>query len=128
MRTENEIRASLAEMERMATDAKRMLETNDTVKNSKVLTDRFTNWMIRSEARANILKWVLCLPYLEDQMTLLNSNEPGAVSSHEAEKVGCEHEWVYQPTTGYYYYYCVKCHTQTREVATGLRRPGNSDE
>jgi len=90
MRTENEIRASLAEMERMANDAKRMLESNDIVKKSKVLTDRFTNWMIRSEARANILKWVLCLPYLEDQMTSLNSNEPGAVSSHEAEKGICE--------------------------------------
>jgi len=74
MRTELEVKSSLAEMERMTKDARAILN-NDTVIKSKVLTDKFNEWMHRCEARANILKWVLCLPYLEEASPVIKERD-----------------------------------------------------
>ena len=58
MRTEAEIRRSLAEMERMAESA--LKGKSIAMKNScKFLVDKFQEWRIKSEARAQILRWVL---------------------------------------------------------------------
>ena len=66
MRTEKEIRESLAVMEKMALDAARGME-NETVRGNPFLLKQFELWKHRSAARANILKWVLELPYLNDE-------------------------------------------------------------
>lgn len=70
MRTEQEIRESLAEMERMAAAAQRIIESGK-VNEIPFLMEKFTLWRERSKARASILKWVLGLPYLEELPPLM---------------------------------------------------------
>lgn len=65
MKSEQEIRKCLAEMERMALSAERGLN-NSKVKQIPFLMQQFELWKHRSTARANILKWVLGEPYLND--------------------------------------------------------------
>lgn len=74
MRTEKEIRGSLKEMERMATDAQRIIESGK-LNDIPFLMDKFTLWRERSKARASILKWVLGLPYLEELPPLTDELE-----------------------------------------------------
>ncbi len=59
MRTKDEIERSLAEMERMADDALRGMARAKEM-NVPALRKHFHQWYIRSVARAQILKWVLC--------------------------------------------------------------------
>lgn len=70
-RTEQEIRDSIIEMERMALSAKNALNT-PTVKESPFLTRKFELWEHRCQARVNILKWVLDEPYLTDEQIEVN--------------------------------------------------------
>lgn len=65
MRSEKEIRESLAEMERMANSADNLLNSGK-LNGIPVLIEKFTMWKEKSKARANILKWVLGLPYLDE--------------------------------------------------------------
>lgn len=59
MRTKDEIERSLAEMERMADDALRGKAKAEEM-DVPILIKKFEEWYIRSAARAQILKWVLC--------------------------------------------------------------------
>lgn len=70
IRSEQEIRDSLAEMERMAKAAEDILNSGK-VKDIPVLLKNFELWKERSKARANILKWALGLPYLEELPPLM---------------------------------------------------------
>lgn len=64
MKTEEEIRSSLSEMERMTKDALRGKST--AMKNNcKFLVDKFQEWRVKSEARAQILRWVLDMEDLD---------------------------------------------------------------
>lgn len=59
MRTKDEIEHSLAEMERLADDALRGIAKAKEMK-SAWLEKNFQLWHAKCEARAQILKWVLC--------------------------------------------------------------------
>ena len=58
MRTKAEIESSLAEMKRMADDARRGLAKAKEM-NATVLVKHFEQWETKCEARAQILSWVL---------------------------------------------------------------------
>lgn len=58
MRTKAEIERSLAEMKRMADDARRGLAKAKEM-NATVLVKHFEQWETKCEARAQILSWVL---------------------------------------------------------------------
>jgi hypothetical protein len=58
MRTKDEIERSLAEMKRMADDARRGLAKAKEM-NATVLVKHFEQWETKCEARAQILSWVL---------------------------------------------------------------------
>lgn len=65
VRSEKEIRVSLAEMERMEGRAKEALN-NPKVVAVPFLVEKFKIWEEASRARASILKWVLKMPYLDE--------------------------------------------------------------
>lgn len=58
MRNEEQIKEVLAEMQRMAEKARKAIELEIT-KDSPFLTQQFTKWMHRCDARVSILEWVL---------------------------------------------------------------------
>ncbi len=65
MRTKDEIERSLAEMKRMAYDARRGMAKAKEM-NATVLVKHFEQWETKCEARAQILSWVLGQELNED--------------------------------------------------------------
>ena len=59
MRTKDEIERSLAEMERMA-DAALRGKAKAMKNDCQFLVKKFELWRVKCQARAHILKWVLC--------------------------------------------------------------------
>ncbi len=64
MVNEGQVMDAILNFEKMAKGAEKMLN-NEVVKNSPFLLQMFTNWKIKCEARAQVLKWVVGIDYLK---------------------------------------------------------------